>query len=573
MTQNRRFNLIIILVLVTANLAVFLPSLSGDFIWDDRLLITENPQLLSPDFTSRFMTNAFGGVLGLDENSKRMDQLSQFYRPLTSLSYWIDFKIWGLNPAGFHLTNILLHIMNCLLFFFLLIRLGIKRLPAFSGGLLFSVFPLHFENVAWISGRTDLLSFLCIGLSFLFLLKYLDKGRTSSLWFSALFFGLSLLGKENTLFFAGIYFLIFWGREEKIRDVIVRILPFGTAFIIWFALRSYALSGSSFELSGRSLMDFFATLGYYLWNIALPFRLSYTIDGGDVFGIAGFSILGIVFSLGFVFLTGLLLSKKAVHNIHWLVFVSLFLLMLPSLLVIFSASTVSFLAWRFLYLPSALLVGYGVYMLWKKKSRRVVAVGMCAVLAVLYTAEIYPKNKNFGKEEKEFWLSIRSPENENFLARYNIALHTLPQNESKALTIFEGILEEKNHFLYNRFEQRIYEELAAYYTFNQRLEEAEKYFNRLLNKSPAQSQHFYLTYASFLALKGSEDEGREIIERMLSLFPKNHLVLLHAAKFYIVIKDYPTALEILNRDYTLFPTDEVRTLLEQVKEARIREQL
>ena len=144
MTQNRRFNLIIILVLVTANLAVFLPSLSGNFIWDGRLLITENPQLLSPDFTSRFMTNAFGGVLGLDENSKRMDQLSQFYRPLTSLSYWIDFKIWGLNPAGFHLTNILLHIMNCLLFFFLLIRLGIKCLPAFSGGLLFSVFPLHF---------------------------------------------------------------------------------------------------------------------------------------------------------------------------------------------------------------------------------------------------------------------------------------------------------------------------------------------------------------------------------------------------------------------------------------------
>jgi tetratricopeptide (TPR) repeat protein len=554
MRRNPRLNLILILVLVTANLAVFLPSLSGNFIWDDRLLITENPQLLGRDFLGRFLTSPFGGVLGLDENSRRLDQLSQFYRPLTSLSYWIDFKIWGLNPAGFHLTNILLQALNAVLFFFVLIRLGMERIPSFAGGLLFTVFPLHFENVAWISGRTDLVSFLFAGLSFLFFLKYLRERKKGSLWLSSLFFLMSLLGKENTLFIAGIYLLILWVVEERLRDAVLRFLPFLLTFLFWFGLRTNALSGSAFSLSGRSLMDFFSAFGFYVWKMVLPFSLTYTIDGGRIFGSPVFVIIGLFLILGSIFFAGLLLLKKTARPLPALVWVSFFLLTLPSLLVIFSASTVSFLAWRFLYLPSALLVGLGIFLLWKKRGRKTAAALVCLVLALLYTAEIYPKNKNFGREEKEFWLSVKKPE-----------------AESRAMSLFENILAEKDHYLYDRFEQRIYEELAAYYTFHQRLEEAEVYFNRLLQKSPAQSQHFYLTYASFLALKGRVDEGEEIITRMLTLFPENHLVLLHGAKFYIVIKDYHTALEVLKKDYSLFPTEEVRRLLEQVEDARMRE--
>ena len=568
MQQSSRQTIIVILILITVNLAIFLPSLSGDFIWDDRLLITENPQLLSPDFLSRFMISPFGGVLGLDENSRRLDQLSQFYRPMTSLSYWIDFKIWGLNPAGFHLTNILLHMLNCLLLSILLLRLGTKHIPALFGGALFAVFPLHFENVAWISGRTDVLALLFAGLSFWFLLNHMERKKPACLWISALFFLFSLLSKEITVFLPFIYFLIFWSAGRKFWKSAAGIFPFGLVFLGWLALRWNALAGASFQLSGRTIPDFLATLGFYIWRTVFPFRLSYTIDAGRVFGSPWNMLLGSAAVLGCVLCAFWILLKKENRTIPALVCVCLFLLLLPSLLVIFSASTVSFLAWRFLYLPTALLAGFAVYSVWKGGKFKAVAVALGLLLAFAYTAEIYPRNVNFGKTEKDFWLSMKRPGKENFLARYNIALNTLPDNEGKALTLFQGILSERDHYLFERFEQRIHEELASYYTFQERLDEAEKHFNLLLGKGRAQSQHFYLTYASYLALRGEVEEGAEIIQRMLTLFPENHLVLLHAAKFYIVLKDYPSALGILERDFSLFPTEEVRLLLEQVRQTR-----
>ncbi len=153
--------------MIAVNLALFLPSMQGDFLWDDRFFVSENPSLLGPHFLQRFLTSPFGGFSGQDENSVQLDRAMQFYRPVTSLSYWIDLKIWGLNPAGFHLTNIIIQILNCLLLYFVLFELGVGQLVSLLSSLLFSVFPLHFENVSWISGRTDLLSFLFAALSIL----------------------------------------------------------------------------------------------------------------------------------------------------------------------------------------------------------------------------------------------------------------------------------------------------------------------------------------------------------------------------------------------------------------------
>ncbi|MCJ7682061.1 MAG: hypothetical protein MUP70_15140, partial [Candidatus Aminicenantes bacterium] len=141
----------------------------------------------------------------------------------------------------------------------------------------------------------------------------------------------------------------------------------------------------------------------------------------------------------------------------------------------------------------------------------------------------------------------------------------LNENEEQSLAIFNNILSRSDHFLYARFETRIYEELAAFYTFNGRPDEAKHYFEKLRLTGPNLSQHFYVTYASYLALTDRPEEGRNIIDRLLSLFPENHLILLHAAKFYIILKDYDRALSLLTRDYALFPTEEIKGLLEQVR--------
>jgi tetratricopeptide (TPR) repeat protein len=179
---------------------------------------------------------------------------------------------------------------------------------------------------------------------------------------------------------------------------------------------------------------------------------------------------------------------------------------------------------------------------------------------------MYPKNKIFGKNETDFWLSFKDTSRENLLVRFNVGVTYLPRDEKKAMEIFNSILSQKEHHLYSIFEARIYEDLFQYFTFKKNFKMAEEYFNKLIKLGREQSQHFYFIYAYFLAFKGKISEGEKIVAGMLNFFPRNHLVLLYSAKFYIIIKNNEKALELLTRDYDLFPTRETFKLLQKLKE-------
>ena len=292
--SSYHFLLIPILFLLTLNLFVFLPSMKGGFLWDDRYFISENQDILSRGFLKRFLVSPFGGAEGLDENSPLAGPSRQFYRPLTSFSYWLAFKIWGLNPAAFHLTNILLHLLNSILLFVLLLRFGAGRTASFSGALLFSVFPVHFESVSWISGRTDLLSFLFAALSLLFFLGFLEKKGGLRLIVSSLFFLAALLAKENVILLPLLLLLVLCWRRRTAKEVLLLLLPFGIVFVIWVILRFNALRQSEFLFSGRTLADFLGTLGFYAWKTILPFDLSVTINPSSVLKCPAYRVFGLV---------------------------------------------------------------------------------------------------------------------------------------------------------------------------------------------------------------------------------------------------------------------------------------
>ncbi len=297
--KSRNQTVVFILLFITVNLAVFLPAMKGNFIWDDHYFVASNPLITSPRFLPSFLTSPYGGFSGADENSRSLDKSIQFYRPLTSLSFWLDYKVWGMNPAAFHLTNIVLHTANVILLYFILSAVGFAGLPAFFGGLLFSVFPAHFENVAWISGRTDLVSFLFGALSALLFLRFLKKRRTSALVFSSLFFLLSLLAKESSLLLFGVYLLVLIWRKEKIRQVALSMIPFGAAAAAWFLMRQSVFSWSAPQASGRGLADVLAVSGFYGFRMIFPFRLSVTVDALPVFRNPFFIAGGAVMILAF----------------------------------------------------------------------------------------------------------------------------------------------------------------------------------------------------------------------------------------------------------------------------------
>ncbi len=566
--QPKRRNFIILLILITVNLAVFLPSMNGDFLWDDKYFISDNPYILAPDFLQHLLITPFGGLSGMDENSIRLDRSRQFYRPFSSLSYWLDLKTWGFNPAGFHLTNILLHMINTIILYFILLSIGFSRVTAFLSSLLFSLFPFHFENVSWISGRTDLLSFLFASLSVLFFIKFLKRKNYVLLALSSCLYLFSLLSKESNIFLIVIYFLIIYLKESRFKDTVILTIPYALSFLIWLILRSIALGSRAIVLSGRTILDFLSTIGFYFFRLVLPFNLSFTIDSYQVFQNAFYQILGGIITLLFVASAILILIKKLKDPQHALVLFSFYFLLLPSAVIIFFSSTVTFIAWRFLYLPSALLLSYLVFILFKKIKIKAIPIAVVALLCVLYAVEIYPKNKVFGNNETDFWLSFKNIEREDLIARFNIGVTYLPLDENKAMNVFNHIFSQKEHPFYRKYEAKIYEDLAQYYTFKKDFEKAETYFNKLRQIRSHQSQHFYFTYADFLAFQGKISEGEEIVTGMLDLFPENHLVLFHSAIFYMLIENYEKASQLLEKDYRLFPTRETLRFLKKLEEEK-----
>lgn len=551
-TTPKRHLLIYVLVLITVNLGLFLPAMRGDFLWDDKYFISENPNIQSPRFLDTFMVSPFGGFSGPDENSVRMDRIMQFYRPLTSLSYWLDFKAWGLNPAAFHLTNILLHTANCVLLLLILLSLGASAGTAVMSALAFSAFPLHFENVSWISGRTDLLSFLFAALSVWVMIAFLGKKKTFYLGLSSGFYLLALLSKETAVFLPVIYFFLFIKNRFSARKIALSLLPFAAAAAVWFCLRTIASGSVGLVYSGRSAFDFFAAVGFYTEKMIFPFLLSLTVNPVPVFRNGLYIAFGAVLTAGFLLFLFLVLKKREKADPFFLIFLAYFLLLLPSAAAIFSAGTISLLAWRFLYFPSAVFTAGLVLIVFTALKPRAVSTAVVAGLVVFYGSQVYPKNQLYGNEEKAFWLGIKDIDREDVLARFNIGIKGLAQDENKSLAVLNQLLEDRSQPIYPLLRVRIFEELAAYYTSVRRFDRAENYFNELLRSQSSHSLVFYFNYSYFLALTGKIPEGEKIIQEILKSFPQNHHVLTKTARFYLLIKDYPRAAEFYSKDYRLY---------------------
>ncbi len=563
--DSHRFLLVFLLFLFALNLFIFLPCMSGDFLWDDKYFISENPALLGSRFLSDFWRSPFGGFSGTDENSIRLDRERQFYRPLTSVSYWLDFKIWGLNPAAFHLTNILFQAVNSVLLLFILFRIGLGREAAFSGALLFSVFPLHFENVAWISGRTDLLSFFLGALSTVFFLRYLEKTSRISLGLSALLFLGGLFCKENIIVLPAIFLLVLWNRKPKPKEILLCSGAFLMSAFIWLALRRVAFGAVSVDLSSRSLLDFLAAIGFYAARTVFPFDLSVTIDAAQVFRNWCYIVLGTLLATLFAVSIFLMVRQKRDTASPHLVFLIYVLLLLPAIAVVLSSLSISLMGWRFLYLPSAVFVAALAYVFLRKIRPRGIGYMLVVFFAIAYAAEVYPKSRLFGRDEAGFWLGVRKVEREDVIARFNIGIKTLPHDEGRALEIFDKILSQKDHPLYPMWKTRIYEELAIYFAFQRDFAKAEHYFSELFNQPGGLSLHATFNYSYYLAFADKRKEGEKIVQDLIGRYPRNHYVLTRAARFYLIVKDYPGAAKLYERDYALFRNDQTRRYLEELR--------
>lgn len=139
---QRRFTQVAAGVLLVALIvATYLPALHAGFVWDDAEYVTDNATLQSLD--------------GLRRIWLEPSAAPQYY-PLTLTTFWIEYHLWGLQPFGYHLVNILLHALSVVVLWQVFRRL---RIPgAWLAAALFAVHPINVESVAWISERKNVLS-------------------------------------------------------------------------------------------------------------------------------------------------------------------------------------------------------------------------------------------------------------------------------------------------------------------------------------------------------------------------------------------------------------------------------
>jgi tetratricopeptide (TPR) repeat protein len=137
-------------------LAAFLPCAANEFLWDDEQFIVKNAYLSSPALLGRLVRENIVAGAGL---------VSNLYRPVQSLTHYVDVQLWGLQPAPHHLMNVGFHAALAAALWAVLARLC-PPWPAALAALWYALHPMQVEAVAYTSGRGDTLAmlFLCLGL-------------------------------------------------------------------------------------------------------------------------------------------------------------------------------------------------------------------------------------------------------------------------------------------------------------------------------------------------------------------------------------------------------------------------
>jgi Flp pilus assembly protein TadD len=265
---------------MAAVFAAFFPALSGTFLlWDDdrNFLDHDAWRGLSWDHLSWMATTCHGGP----------------YQPLSWLSLGLDHALFGMDARGYHLTNVFLHAIGAVAFFFLALRLLPLAVPALGGRLarpsaavaagLFALHPLRVESVAWITERRDVLSGIFFVVTILGYLRHASnpKGDRSAYAVAIVCLLASLLAKASAIVVPFLLLLLdAWPLRRSLRRSVQSVLPFALVaapFAVVAVWGQATQTGQMRSFGEHGLLERAAQAGYasvfYLLKSALPRNL------------------------------------------------------------------------------------------------------------------------------------------------------------------------------------------------------------------------------------------------------------------------------------------------------------
>ncbi|HSV43870.1 MAG TPA: tetratricopeptide repeat protein [Candidatus Bathyarchaeia archaeon] len=356
------------LLLVGIVFLLYFPSLRNSFVWDDHFVIVQNdfvkswtnvPLLFQKKYLTPRASQQFVNVqdVGSGENS---------YRPMVTLSYFLNYGFAKLNPFWYHLTNVSLHAVNVFLVFILFGMIANNRYVGFFTAVLFAIHPVNAEAVCAIAAREDLLvCFFYLSAFLLYVLSGMREGRTRLFYYagSLASFFFALFSKEMAMTFPFVILLFDYYSSHK-DGFVKRIKARGAAYLGFFAvlllyvmIRFFVLvvkgQGSPGFLGGNIFLHFlsiFQVLAHYLRWIFIPFDIHDVIPEDSSFVASGFFKPGVMLSVGaIVTLLGSALAYREKNKKIFFGIMFFFLSIIPASNII---PLDNYVAARYLYIPA-----------------------------------------------------------------------------------------------------------------------------------------------------------------------------------------------------------------------------
>lgn len=542
-----------VLLIIFISFLVYLNALRNGFVWDDMVLIADNEGIKKWDsFLENFVRDFF------DTTDDTIEFKYGYYRPIISLSYMIDYALWGLKPMGFHLSNIIFHTMSCILVYLIFNSLFNNRSISIITSLLFACHPIHTESVTWISGRTDIIAGMFFLAAFYLYQKAIHSPLSSEgnvslrnrkrvkLFFtqskifytgSIILFALAMLCKEMvaTLPFLIIAYTHYFVGSRNWRQWKISLplsIPYFFVILLYCIIRFVILGIHTVDIPGGEEMkgfypttlSFAKTIFIYLFKLIYPVHLSAYIQNPMYFSISEPAAILSVLGVAILIFLLVWLKKRWAGMSFLILFYLVTLLPLSNFIRISAPWDMGFVtAERFLYIPSLGFCGIISILLttaWKAWKRsfsilRYTTISLFITLLIFYSGQTLLRNRDWIDEKTFFSKTLKEAPNAALLHHAMGNVYVREENYEKALEYYHNSLE-----LYPLY-HAAYNNIGTIYSKHALYDEAITAFKEAIKINPDYIQSHFNLGTTYYQKGMTEDASREF--KIVLAFNKNYV--------------------------------------------------
>ncbi len=525
----------------------YFPTFTGEFLLDDHVLIRNNPFIAERQSFQQYLSQEDGI---LDPNEWEEEFHTGYYRPLINLTYFIDYTIWGMNPVGFRISNLVFHLLACCVLYAILMQFCRNYQAALMLSLLFALHPVQTEAVSWVASRNNILATL-FGLAAFACYTASAAGIRYALLrtLAVLCFLISMFCKEFGVMLLPILFL--YNRIQNTQKTtatceFVGYLPFVAALIAYLLIRTHVTGSLVSPEAGHSLW----------WRIGFaPYLVSYNLSlllfpvGLHNFLVVYPSAFWSVESVAGI-LIGILLSLLMwVFRKDTLVVFGLlsFLVGLFPVLNIIPTASATLIAMRWLYFPFAFLcvaLGSLSTRTWGRKAA-IVGVGILCILGW----QTYQLNRDHWHDEPSFFKNEVERHQNLFYAGALAELHAQQGDFRRAEEYFKKGIDASPRMIETQINY------SAMLIETGRFTEALNVIDAVLPLTMSKKNRggLYSNQGLALARTGRLQEAISALEAALEYSPKGIDIIGNLGTVYGLTGAYEKAVAILKKGIAMDP--------------------